>query len=302
MVKCKRAVFPWVGGKGRPVFLNKLLQYIPKHNVYVEVFGGAASLLLNKELANIEVYNDLNMDLVNFFRVIRDESKSKKLYSMLGLTPYSRSEFWACKMEILNRPCPSRVSVERAWTFFVVMRQGFSGFAAVRAGWKYNKVSDQSLPAWLNSIKYLPEIAQRFRKVYIDNKDFREVISNYDSADTFFYIDPPYLNVDQELYEKSMTYRDHAELIQLLLLIKGKVLLSGYSNRMYKRLERHGWRRKDFVVSMTAMRGKGYSQRVESLWASPSLTINILGKGKDAFHRQLKYNRKGLDAFLPEVL
>ena len=110
----------YVGGKG--MMVQKLLHYIPPHRTYVEVFGGGASLLFAKEPSPVEVYNDIDSGVVNFFRVLRDKEKFKKFYEKVVLTPYSREEHYYCRNTW--RDCAD--DIERAYRWFVMVRQGFA--------------------------------------------------------------------------------------------------------------------------------------------------------------------------------
>jgi len=129
MKKILRSPIQYFGGKGN--FVKKILPFIPRHRVYVEVFGGGASLLFAKEPSPVEVYNDIWSDVVNFFRVLRDDGIFKKFYNFVINTPYSREEFYWCN-EHYNE---TKDDVEKAWVFFVLIRQSFSGGFA--NSWSY---------------------------------------------------------------------------------------------------------------------------------------------------------------------
>ena len=122
-------------------------------------------------------------------------------------------------------------------------------------------------------------------RVQIDNKDFREIFKTYDTEDTLFYCDPPYIpetRRDKNSYNHEMTTEDHNDLVNILLNIKGKVLFSGYNHNTYKILEENGWKRKDFKTAchaagktrLTGIIGKGAAlekqPRIESVWISPN--------------------------------
>ncbi len=256
----------WYGGKGNMV--KTLLKYIPTHKTYVEVFGGGASLLFAKIPSKIEVYNDLNSGLVNLFRVIRDPKKFKKMYKKVYLTPYSREEHkWAVEH------CDDGNDVDRAYAWYVMIRQSFSG--CVRT-WGLNvNTSDsfaRNIKIYLNSLKRLPQIHQRLSLVQIENNDFRRILKTYDSKNTFFYVDPPYVLSTRKggkVYEHEMTDKDHQELIDLLLDVKGKVMLSGYENDIYKRLDKK-WSRIVYetycVASNSKQTNNKRNKRTEIIW------------------------------------
>jgi len=235
-----RAPFRWYGGKHYMV--NKLLPLIPKHHTYVEVFGGAANLLLAKEPSAVEVYNDIDSGLVNFFRVIRDKDKFKRFYEQVMLIPYSREEFYYCRDTWRDE----EDDILRAVKWFVAARQSFSGLLGV--SWGYDVIGSskgmaQSVSGWFSSIELLPEVSERFLRVQIEHNDFRKILKAYDTEETFFYLDPPYVLETRKCkaYEHEMSLKDHEDLVDLLLHIKGKAMLSGYDHELYKPLEEAGW-------------------------------------------------------------
>jgi DNA adenine methylase len=276
-----RSPINWFGGKGNMV--SKLLKFIPSHRIYVEVFGGGASLLFAKKPSPVEVYNDIDSGLVNFFRVLRDKDKFQRFYEKVYLTPYSREEFYYCKATWED--CEDEV--ERAYRWFVVARMSFSG--KFGHSWSFNVTASgrgmaKKCSTWLGVIEELPLFHERFMTVQIEHKDFRDLIKTYDTKDTFFYLDPPYVPETRKdgKYKHEMTEKDHEDLVEILLTIKGKAMLSGYINRIYKRLEDEGWIRHDFETAchavgrtrQTGILGNSKAiekhKRIESIWLSPN--------------------------------
>lgn len=185
-----RSPIRYFGGKGN--MTSKLLKLMPPHHTYVEVFGGGASLLFAKPPSPVEVYNDIDSDLVNLFRVLRDTDKFDRFYRLAALTPYSREEYYFC------RDTYEQVEddVERAYRFFVVARMSFSGDR--KGGWKLSVTADKGRMAgtcsgWLSTIEGLPQVAARLMRVQVEHYDFRLIFKIYDTPDTLFYCDPPYL-------------------------------------------------------------------------------------------------------------
>lgn len=281
MAKRLRAPFSWYGGKHYMV--NKLLPLIPKHHTYVEVFGGAANLLLAKEPSPVEVYNDINSGLVNFFRVIRDKDKFKRFYEQVMLIPYSREEFYYCRDTWRDE----EDDILRAVKWFVAARQSFSG--QFGSGWGYNviwssKGMAKHVSGWFSSIELLPEVSQRLLRVQIEHNDFRKILKAYDTEETFFYLDPPYVLETRKCkaYEHEMSLKDHEDLVDLLLHIKGKAMLSGYEHNIYKSLEQAGWIKIKIEARCCATgttKGTKYLQnkengeklkRTECVWLSPN--------------------------------
>lgn len=222
--------------------VSKLLKFIPPHRIYVEPFGGGASLLFAKKPSPVEVYNDLDSGLVNFFRVIRDPELFKRFYKKIILTPYSREEFNYCKNSWMSIEDP----VERAYRWFVVARMSFGGMFSKSWGFSLTasiRGMSESVSKWLLTIDKLPEISTRLLRVQIEHYDFRKIFETYDTKDTFFYCDPPYVSETRSggKYDYEMSHGDHEELLQILIKIKGKVLLSCYDHKMYNILSDLGW-------------------------------------------------------------
>lgn len=276
-----RSPIVWFGGKGKIV--KKLLPLIPPHYTYVEVFGGGASLLFAKEPSPIEVYNDIDGDLVNLFRVIRDIDSFVKFWEKVALTPYSREEYNFC-MKTYKEIDINKNPVERAYRFFVAVRQSFGGM--VKKGWGYSVKSSRKKKSafksfgWFSIRELLLKVHLRIQGVQIENRDWRDILKAYDTPNTFFYLDPPYVPSTRKggKYEYEMTEEDHKELVEYLLRLKGKWLLSGYPNDIYKKLEENGankieWKTACHAVGrtrFTKILGEGSATkkqpRIEAVW------------------------------------
>lgn len=275
--------FKYFGGKARIV--NKLLQYTPEHKYYAEVFGGAAALLFSKPPSEFEVYNDLNYDLFNFFQVLRDEEKFQKLQRLLCLTPYSRNEFQHAKNTIENETD----DVLRAWKFFIIVRQAFAGNARGSWGIVTKQISNHmpsSCSSYLNAIEALTVFHKRIMRVQIENKRWQDIFKTYSWGfnEGFYYLDPPYLPDvrKQGKLLSEMSREEHEELIDFLITNQNKyrVMLSGYDNELYSKLERHGWKKFEFKINSAAvartkhtkLKGDGVFKdkpehvRVECIW------------------------------------
>ncbi len=225
----KLIAFGWYGGKFS--HLDWLLTLLPTCHHYCEPFAGSAAVLLNRDPSPVETYNDLDGEVVNFFRVLRDNKD--RLIEVIGLTPFSREEFdLACVID------PDLDAVERARHFFVRARQVRTGLAqkASLGRWANCKNTSRSgmsgvVSRWLGSIESLPEIAERLLRVQIENRPAIEVIKLYDSPDTLYYCDPPYVHStrgDCCAYGNEMTDDDHCELAHVLNNVRGLVALSNY--------------------------------------------------------------------------
>jgi DNA adenine methylase len=245
----------------------KIIPLIPLHTTYVEVFGGAAHLLFQKPPSRVEVYNDINGDLVNFFRVLRDPEKSKHLQELLYLTPYSREEWRFCRDNLNEAEIDD---VERARRFFVKIRQSFSCMGET---WGYvisGRRGSTLSQAFYNIIDRFPEFHERIRNVQVENDDFEKVIRRYDSPDTFFFCDPPYIGDKAKSEFLEMPIEDHERLVDVLLGIEGKAMLCGFENEIYKKLEERGWKKIRFTVITTMTNpnqtGGKRKRRSECVW------------------------------------
>ncbi len=226
------SLISYIGGKY--YLVNWIISLLPKGTVYVEPFGGGASVLLNKPRHQVEVYNDINEKLVNLFRCIQDDIAFQKLYHRLYWTPASLSEFLK-SIEILKSPTDP---IDTAWAVFVFMNQVFSGkFEYTKGNWRRARSKNIGLE-FQNKISRLPLIKNRLKNVLILNQNALDIIQAYDSEFTVFYLDPPYpLNVrnsNSVRYEKE--FFEHDQLINLLSKIKGKFALSSYNNSIYENL------------------------------------------------------------------
>ncbi len=228
--KRKLIAFGWYGGKFS--HLDWLLPLLPRTKHFCDVFGGSAAVLLNRDPSPIETYNDLDREVVNFFRVLRYQCD--ELIQAIGLTPFSKEEF---ELAIAN-PEDTISDLERARRFFVRARQVRTGLAqtATPGRWAHCRLTSRAgmagaVSRWLGSIDCLPHIAQRLLRVQIENCPAVELIKRYDSKETLFYCDPPYPHAsrgDSNAYGHEMTDNDHRELARVLHTVKGKVALSSY--------------------------------------------------------------------------
>ncbi len=264
--------FKWVGGKRRLVPL--LLSLLPAHVTYVEVFGGAAALLLAKPVSSLEVYNDLDQGVVHFFRMLRDPEYGLELQRRLVLTPYARTEYAWCRTTWAEVTDP----VEKARRWYVVARQSFGGNFA--HAWGRSLHGDKAEPqAFAHAVAGLWRVAERFHGVQVEGDDFRTLISRYDSPTTLFYCDPPYLPETWTGggYQHELTRADHLQLLQFVTACQGMVILSGYDHPLY-RAHLAGWqrvtRRLACPIAHAHQRRRG-GERTEVIWVKPNATRQL---------------------------
>ncbi len=238
--------FGWYGGKFSHLnFLHPLIPDDPTH--FCDVYGGSAAVLMNVGPYPVETYNDIDSELVNFFATLRNDSA--ELIKAIGLTPFSREELArACE------PAEDLSRLERARRFYIRARQTRTGLAQTSSEgrWAHCVLTSRAgmagaVSRWLGSVEGLAEIAQRLQRVQIENAPAVEVIQRYDTDDTVFYLDPPYVHSargDAAAYGFEMTDDEHIELAGILRQIRGRAVLSGYRSELYDRLYAD-WRRED---------------------------------------------------------
>jgi DNA adenine methylase len=266
----KRPVLRYHGGKF--ILAPWIISHFPYHRVYVEPFGGAGSVLMRKERSYAEIYNDKWNVVVNVFRVLRDPTTALELERRLRLTPFSRVEFYGCSDEETNLISDP---IERARRTIL---RSFAGFGSASTngsystGFRANSNRSGTTPAhdWMNFPTHISSFVDRLKGVVIENRHYIDVFSQHDSAETLFYLDPPYMPETRNLkrgnaaYAHEFTIQDHIDLASSIHNLKGKVVISGYHTDLYDNLYK-GWMK---VVKNTY--GDGAVKRVEVLWISPS--------------------------------
>jgi len=261
---------------------NWIIEHLPAHRVYVEPFGGAASVLLRKARSHSEVYNDLDGEVVNLFRVVRENGE--ELVRSLELTSFSREEF-------VESYCKSNDPLEQARRTVIRSFMGFGSNSHERnTGFRCYARHSGTSPAgdWRNYPDALRLIIDRLRGVVIENRDAIEIMQAHDGEDTVHYVDPPYMTSTRDKgkdYRHELTDSDHETLAEVLLNLKGMVVLSGYKNNLYEDFFC------DWVRTDRAAYADGAKKRVESLWLSPNCRSNDLFG--EYLARPLSRKRKG---------
>lgn len=239
-----------------------LISHFPPHRVYVEPYGGGAAVMLRKPPAALDVYNDLDGDVVNLFCVLREQPDA--LARAIELTPFALAE-----LDLSYEPTDD--PLERARRLYVRSWQGRSTSRGKwRVGWRRQTQTDKAsaLRDWQRPHDALYAAAARMRQVQIDQDDAIRCILRYDSPETLFYCDPPYPAETRgrwktSAYQHEMATEDHERLADTLMGIKGMALVSGYECDLYARLYA-GWRRVQYETI-----ADGGDTRTEVLWISP---------------------------------
>lgn len=257
----RRPVLRWHGGKWN--LAPWVIQHLPAHRIYVEPFGGAASVLLRKPRAYAEVYNDLDDDVVNLFRVLRHPGSAERLVAAIRLTPFARVE----QMEAYEQTTDS---VERARRLIVRSYMGFGSNGTHRkTGFRANSNRSGTTPArdWANYPDPLAAVAERMVGVTVENRDAKAVMAAHDGPGTLHYVDPPYMPETRDKggdYAHELTAVQHVELLQFLRTLGGMVVLSGYPSPVYD----------DLLADWTRVERKaladGARARTEVLWINPA--------------------------------
>lgn len=274
MTAPSRPVLRWHGGKWR--LAPWIISHFPPHRIYVEPFGGAASVLLRKPRVYSEVYNDLDDEAVCLFKVLRDPAQAVELERVIRLTPFARTEFREAYEQTDDPVERSRRLVIRAFMGFGSNAHASQHKGHRSTGFRANSSRSGTTPAhdWKNWPDALDAIVARLVGVTIENRPACEVMAQHDGPTTLHYVDPPYLpetrargnryDLAWRMYRHELSREDHAELLEFLCELDGMVVLSGYADPLYdERLV--GWQRET-----TSTYADGAREREEVLWLNPA--------------------------------
>ncbi|MXZ10107.1 MAG: DNA adenine methylase [Gemmatimonadetes bacterium] len=263
----RRIVFGWYGGKFS--HLDWLLPLLPECHHYCEPFAGSGAVLLNRVPSPVETYNDIDGEVVNFFRVLRDQHE--ELIRAIALTPFSREEYYRA-IHTTNGVS----DIERARCFYIKARQTRTGLAQTASLGRWANCKNTSragmsgvVSRWLGGVGALDDIAQRLMRVQIENRPAVDVIRLYDSPTTLFYCDPPYLHAtrgDVKSYGFEMDEEQHREFAEVVNGCSGMVAVSGYEHPLMDKLFELGKWFKTLGSRKTIHSTKGTRQEV--LWTN----------------------------------
>ena len=263
----RRIVFGWYGGKFS--HLDWLLPLLPECHHYCEPFAGSGAVLLNRVPSPVETYNDIDGEVVNFFRVLRDQHE--ELIRAIALTPFSREEYYRA-----IHTTEGISDIERARCFYIKARQTRTGLAQTASLGRWANCKNTSragmsgvVSRWLGGVGALDDIAQRLLRVQIENRPAVDVIRLYDSPKTLFYCDPPYLHAtrgDVKSYGFEMDEEQHREFAEVVNGCSGMVAVSGYDHPLMDKLFEPGKWFKTLGARKTIHSTKGTRQEV--LWTN----------------------------------
>lgn len=247
-------VLRYFGSKA--MLAKKINLFVPKHHCWVDVFGGTGSLTIAREPSKVEVFNDKDGDLVNFYLMLRKHKE--QMIEDLASLPTSRLLFERWQRE----PLPDD-PYERAIRYYYLIRQSVIPTPNQPSGFRCSKVKNSALD-YQNAVAKLDAFERRFKSVLIECLDFREVISRYDGPDVFFAVDPPYVG-REDCYKGGFRYEDHVELANLLRHIEGKCLVTYYGDPLVLELYQ-GWHcvKLDAKVGAVVKASLGQKRRVET--------------------------------------
>ena len=279
----KRVIaFNYFGGKN--TWTNHLMSEFPEHYHFIDLFCGSMAVTLNKPPSKIDTANDINSEVVTFFRVLRDNPK--ELIEQLALTPVSREEYNAAFYDS-KKKC---TDIEKARRFYVRVRQSFYGLGAQRKnkGWhcvtRNSRASvAETVSKWGNGIDKLWLVVTKLGRIQIENKHFRDLIPAVDFEKAFFYCDPPYpveSRGSQNDYKHEFTNKDHEELANMLHEIKGMAMISSYDCPLMRKIY-PDWRLVKFPIKKNNLANK---PRQECIWMNYDLDVHYQKKIFDLRH------------------
>ena len=265
----KLNVVPYMGGK---FFIAKwIIKHMCWHEVYVEVFGGGANVLLQKPKSHIEVLNDYDSDVYNFYKILLE--RKKEFWEKLNYLPYSRKFYEDYNQEWKNG-YKGKDNLERAVRWYYLQSLGFGG--TMGNNFRISRLKNEA-KTYFGKVDKIPYLVRRLQKVIIENLDFEKCIKNYDSTKTLFYCDPPYW-IDRNYYGIKFGEEDHIRLAKCLNKVEGRVILSYYYNEKMKKYYSNWWVNKREISKFSAYTKDGNCPIAEEL-----LLMNYHLKGTKKF-------------------
>lgn len=273
----------YYGGKGNR--MKKILPFIPYNKIYIEPYGGGASVLFARKKSEVEVYNDIDGNLINFFRILQNESKFDILSKKLNLTLYSYEEFCSAS-KILKDETSS--DIDKAWAIFVHHNQTISGKIFnpdQKSSWSRNFGASngmaRAIATYLNRVENLEKYYNRLRTVQIEHRDGINCIKYWDHEDAVIYIDPPYppeSRKSKSIYRQEATNNDWHNLIETVVKCKAAIVVSTYPSKICEEFLDYGWSKNNIsTVCHATGRNRGgkfvginsnlrHGKRTEVIW------------------------------------
>jgi DNA adenine methylase len=253
----------YYGGKQK--LATTIIKLIPVHKLYCEPFIGGAAIFFAKEPSSVEVINDVNSEMINFYKTVQNDFTS--LEKHIRITLHSRKSFREASV-IYNNP-DMFTEIQRAWAVWCLASQGFAGM--LDGSWGYDVTKNTTTKKITNKrASFTEDYAIRLQNVQIECTDALRIIRPRDNKDAFFYCDPPYYNSDCAHYD-GYTLEDFEGLLKLLSKLKGKFLLSSYPSQILKQFTKAmDWHTIEMkqTVSVANNNGKTGKQKTEVLTAN----------------------------------
>jgi len=222
---------------GKQTMLKHIKKLIPKHKTYTEAFAGGAAVFWSKEPSEVEVINDINGELINFYSVLQD--RYEELKTEIDRTLHARQHHCLAGF-IYNHP-QFFSEVKRAWALWVLSKMSFA--SKLDGSWGYDVRKNHMAKKIKNArIQFADELRERLQMVQIESNDALKIIKSRDTEETFHFVDPPYIGSNMGHY-KGYTEADFEELLKLLESVKGKFMLTMYPNPVLQGcIERNNWK------------------------------------------------------------
>lgn len=280
MKRPERPAIRYPGGKWK--LAEWVCAHFGPHRVFVDAFGGGGSITLSKKRSEVEVLNDINSEVFNFFRVLQSPRKLQQLIELLEVTPYAREEYMASLIEKKDRSM-----VEKARVFFIRSIMSFNAAKSqvnLSSGFKAS-TSFHHNPArlWTDYRKNLAEISERLMGVIIESMEYDRLLIQHDSDNTLSYLDPPYLlearKRNRQIYQHDLrTEKEHLEILSTATSLVGSVIISHYPNDLYSDiLLAEGWKMKT-QNSVTSAALAGQSNQTEAIYLNPKAWDHVSQK------------------------
>ena len=240
-----RTPISYWGGKQK--LISTIIPMIPEHRIYVEPFLGGAAVFFAKPPSKVEVINDTNRELINFYQVVKN--RLHELQPLVNATLYSREQH--DEANIIYRKPHIFDEIRRAWAVWVLSSQSFSSM--LDGSWGTDNIKSSG-PKKITTKKaeFTEELAFRLQNVQVECADAIYIIQHRDKPETFFYCDPPYYNADMGHYD-GYTYDDFKQLLKTLSTIKGKFILSSYpSDLLTEYVNNYKWKTQCIEMSLSA--------------------------------------------------
>lgn len=266
MIQSVRAIVKYPGAKWR--IADWIISMMPPHKSYLEPFFGSGAVFFRKSKSRIETINDLDGEVVNLFRCVREDAA--ELARRVSATPYARTEYYAA----FDNPS-TEDSFEQARRFLLRHWQGHGFRSCSRSGWKHDvngREFDYAVRYWNELPGWILQAVTRLKEAQIECMDAERLIPRFNRTDVLLYADPPYLPSTRKIkkqYAHEMTDADHVRMLELLLQHKGPVMLSGYDNEMYN-MALNGWQKHQTETTVE----KGL-HRTETLWTNFKVNVQL---------------------------